>query len=92
MPKTGFSRSLAFPAFLAACAVVASCGGGAEEAVSLDRAAVVAVLGTEMFSDQPTPDAKMVELGRTGNEVVPAGPVPLTLSRKYFSDDVWLNR
>ena len=30
--------------------------------------------------------------GRTGNEIVPAGPVPLGLSRKDYSDDVWLNR
>jgi putative glutathione S-transferase len=30
--------------------------------------------------------------GRTGNEIVPAGPVPLELSPKDFSRDVWLNR
>lgn len=30
--------------------------------------------------------------GRTGNEIVPAGPSPLGLSRKDFSDEVWLNR
>lgn len=30
--------------------------------------------------------------GRTGNEIVPAGPVPLGLSPSDFSRDVWLNR
>lgn len=30
--------------------------------------------------------------GRTGNEIVPAGPVPLELSPKDFSREVWLNR
>ena len=30
--------------------------------------------------------------GRTGNEIVPAGPVPLALSPKDFSRDTWLNR
>jgi len=29
--------------------------------------------------------------GRTGNEIVPAGPIPLGLSRSSFSDEVWLN-
>ena len=30
--------------------------------------------------------------GRTGNEVVPYGPVPLTLSPADYARDVWLNR
>jgi putative glutathione S-transferase len=30
--------------------------------------------------------------GRSGNEIVPAGPVPLGLSPADFSRDVWLNR
>ena len=30
--------------------------------------------------------------GRSGNEIVPAGPVPLGLSPKDFSREVWLNR
>ncbi|MGF1509768.1 MAG: glutathione S-transferase C-terminal domain-containing protein [Myxococcota bacterium] len=30
--------------------------------------------------------------GRTGNAVVPAGPVPLGLSPKNFTPDIWLNQ
>ena len=30
--------------------------------------------------------------GRSGNEIVPAGPVPLGLSPKDFARDVWLNQ
>ena len=30
--------------------------------------------------------------GRTGSGIVPAGPIPLGLSRADFADEVWLNR
>jgi putative glutathione S-transferase len=52
-----------------------------------------AIMGVPGVAEASSLDhARNGYFGRTGNEIVPAGPSPLGLSRKDFSDDVWLNR